>query len=55
MIEKQKKKSGAWVDPDFGPCENDEIGQYSLIFYDKIAPKNWPPMEQLKWRDLTYQ
>ena len=49
MIEKQKKKNKKWNDSDFGPNEIDQNGQYSLIYYDGIAPKEWPPFEGLKW------
>ena len=55
MIEKQKKKSGAWVDADFGPNENDATGKYALIYYDGVLPKDWPELnEELKWVDMPF-
>ena len=43
IAEKQKKKKNTeWNDADFGPSESDPSGQFSLIYYDGIPPKDWP-------------
>jgi hypothetical protein len=45
IIQKQQKKTnGKWIDPDFGPNENDKIGQYSIVYYDGALSKNWPSL-----------
>jgi len=55
VIEKQKKKNGKWEDPDFGPNDNDKLGEFSLIYYDKIPYKNWPLLEDLKWKAIDQE
>lgn len=49
-IQKEKVKTNEpWRDVNFGPCESDPTGEYSLYYYDKVLPKNWPALDTLQW------
>jgi|JI61114C2RNA_FD_contig_61_93299_length_2042_multi_2_in_0_out_0_3 hypothetical protein len=39
-----KKNEKHWEDPDFGPNETDKNGLLSLLYFDKISPKEWPSL-----------
>lgn len=52
-IDKQFKKSERpWEDPDFGPNEADKNGLLSLLYFDRIPPKEWPSLDKLEWRSV---
>jgi hypothetical protein len=50
-IDKQFKKSERlWEDTDFGPNETDKNGLLSMVYFDRIPPKEWPSLDKLEWR-----
>lgn len=52
-IDKQfKKQEKIWEDPDFGPLETDKNGMLSMLYFDKITPKEWPSLDKLEWRSV---
>lgn len=47
-----KKSEKLWEDPDFGPQEDDKFGLLSMVYFDKIIPKEWPSLDHMVWRSI---
>jgi hypothetical protein len=56
IVDKLKISHNKFVDPDFGPNENDEFGAISLYGSSMPAPSGskYPPPDTLKWERPVY-